>query len=229
MRSTPVVSDQTIARLGALFLISGGLLGAASHLLHPWMPPSTPQDLATYAHRSPLTHVILLIAVVLVSIGLPVLGAFLRATTGVATLVAIPLLFVGLVLYDMLHCPIEFGLVPLLPSLDYGLANKLVGGIYGPPSLYFKCNIAGAPVLIIGIVLLFFGTARSTAVPRWPAYLLLAVPVLMVCAFLPLQNIVPMLAEHAFPPLIYLGLAGYGIALLSRTEFGAEGASTLRV
>jgi hypothetical protein len=116
MRSNAPVSEQTVTRLGALSLIFGGLLGAVSHLLHPWMAPSTAQDLAIYAHRSPLAHVVLLAAVLLVSIGLPVLWSALRPTTGVATFAAMPLLFAGLVLYDVLHCPIEFGLVPLLPS-----------------------------------------------------------------------------------------------------------------
>ena len=196
-------------------MISGGLLGAVSHLLHPWMPPSTAQELATYAHQSPATHVVLLFAVLLVSMGLPALWAQFRTTTGVATFAAMPLLLAGLVLYELLHCPIEFGLVPLLPSLDYGLANKLVGGIYGPPSLYFLCNIAGAPLLVAAALLLFFDTRRSAALPRWPAYLLIAVPVLMAGAFLPLPNIVPMLAEHAFPPCLYFGLAGYGISIVS--------------
>lgn len=226
MPSSAAVSDQTIARFGALSLIAGGLLGAVSHLMHPWMPPATAQALAAYAHRSPLAHVLLLFAVLLVSMGLPALWALHRATTGMATFAAMPLLFAGLVLYDVLHCPIEFGLIPLLPSLDYGVATKLVDGIYGPPSTYFLCNIAGAPLLVIAIPLFFFGTlfgtGRSRAVPRWPAYLLIVVPVLMVCAFLPLQNIVPMLAEHAFPPCLYLGFAGYGVVLLSGNEPGAS-------
>ena len=79
------------------------------------------------------------------------------------------------------------------------MANKLVGGIYGPSSLYFQCNIVGAPLLIIAILLLFFGTSRSSAVPRWPSYLLIVVPVLVLCAVLLVQDIGPILAEHAFP------------------------------
>jgi hypothetical protein len=202
-------------RCGATALIVGGVFGVVSHLMHPWMPPSTQQTLATYARTTPRAHVLLLCALLLVSLGLPSLFRRLRPTTGLLVFLSMPLLYVGLMLFEVLHCPIEIGLVPLLPSLDYPTATRLIEGIYAPPSLYFWINIAGVPLLLLGIIFLIIGSRRSRSLSRWPQLLLAAVPLLIICSFLPIKGMFPMLAEHAFPICLYLGFAAYGAALIA--------------
>ena len=193
-------------RLSAAALLAGGLLGAAVPAAHPAHGPAYYTDPMTA-----LVHLLLFVAVLLVSLGLPGLVAAQPERLRPWAAAGAALLFVGEWLLDGTHGIVDGAVLPALVQHgtggvhDAGLAQALAAGPLG------TLTGVGAPVIIAGCVTLGAVLARGGVVPRWVAVLLALCWVLV-----PVSFVVPEVRglDVALP---YVAFAAVGIALLVRS------------
>jgi hypothetical protein len=198
MKTNPTV------RLGGGLLALGGLTGAAAHLLHP-LPPDGAAHIAAYVHQTVPAHLLLMTAVLLVMLGLPSATAAQggRALAAVGHL----FLFLGVALGDLLHAPIEFGVMPAM--LRVGQSQALATGIeaaYGSGPLA-QVQGFGMPAVLVGCMLYAIATFRAGVLPRWPAVLLLLFPVFGIAGMAGLAFVPPAM------PTLYAALGAYGLVV----------------
>lgn len=173
-------------RLSGLSLALGGLFGSAAHILHP-VTPSDPGALLHYAHVSEPAHLLLFLGVILVLLGLPGLLARQSPRAGLTGLAGFLFLFFGLLFADMLHCILEFSILPVLArSVPYATFS-IVEATYSATPLALLQNI-GQLLVFLGIPLMAYSIYRARVFPLWTAVPLLLSLVLLVSSYLPLLS-----------------------------------------
>ena len=209
--------SRLVARLPGALLVIGGALGAAVPVLHP------AHDAGYYVHQlTAPSHLLLLIAVLLVSLGLP--GLVARHPDGVRPLATLGAagVFVGEWLLDGTHGIVDGAVMPALahgahaggPSA-HALAALIDAGPLG------TLTGIGVPVMIVGCLVLgvaLWRGAAVTRVPRWAA-------VLLACCWtlFPLRFVLPAVAGvDVMLPYVALGIVG---AALLRDGTRARAAS----
>jgi hypothetical protein len=189
-------------RPGALLLV-GGALGAAVPVLHP------AHDAGYYVHElTAPSHLLLLVAVLLVSLGLP--GLVARQPDGVRPLATLGAagVFVGEWLLDGTHAIVDGAVMPALARgshaggvSPHALAARIDAGPLG------TLTGIGVPVMIVGCLVLgvaLWRGAAFTRVPRWAA-------VLLACCWtlFPLRFVLPAVAGvDVMLPYVALGVVG---------------------
>jgi hypothetical protein len=197
MRSTPV-SPATLFRLGGVSLLVGGLIGTIALTVHPDRiddPLSAPVHLALYS------------AVICSLLGLPALIARQAERSGITAVIGGVLLFFGLAFEDPLHSVLAFTVVPVI-SANPGAQSLLNSQ---PPALGILQTLA-LVAIAIGLALVVATTLRSPVPARWPAIVWLLALIALLGSF-----VVPPLRTVG-PVLLYLGLASFGVALLSEAD-----------
>ena len=198
--------SRLLARLPGALLVIGGALGAAVPVLHPAHGPGY------YVHQlTAPSHLLLLVAVLLVSLGLP--GLVARHPDGVRPLATLGAagVFVGEWLLDGTHGIVDGAVMPALARGAHGggasaasphaLAALIEAGPLG------TLTGIGVPVMIVGCVVLgvaLWRGAAVTRVPRWAA-------VLLACCWMlfPLRFVLPAVAGvDVMLPYVALGVVG---------------------
>ena len=212
--------SRLLARLPGALLVLGGALGAAVPVLHPV------HDAGYYVHRMTApSHLLLLLAVLLVSLGLP--GLVARQPDGVRPLAALGAagVFVGEWLLDGTHGIVDGAVMPALAHGSHagGASPHALAAMIDAGPLGTLTGI-GVPVMIVGCLVLggaLWRGAAATHVPRGAA-------VLLACcwALFPLRFVLPAVAGVDVM-LPYVALAVVGAALLrdgasARTPAGAH-------
>lgn len=207
------MSFQLLYRLAAIALMVGGILGLSAHLLHP-MPPGDPVQLANYAHRSAPAHLLLLIGVALVLIGLPAILLRHLRRLGPLCIMAFPLLFLGLLFAEFLHCTLEISLIPLLINSVPYAALSLVETAYSHTPLA-TLQALGQVFYFIGVPLLAIGLMRAKAFRGWAIFPLCLTTALNFASFVPGLSRV---TQGFFPVSFYASIVILGIALLADVQ-----------
>jgi hypothetical protein len=207
------------ARVSGLLLLLGGVLGAAVPLLHP------AKDADYYAHAMTApSHLLLLAAVLLVSLGLPGLVARQPDAVRPWAAAAAALVFVGEWLLDGTHGIIDGAVLPALSG--HAATARLVADPHRLGALLDAGPLGtlttlGVPVMIAGCVALgvvLWRGSSATPVPRWAALLLALCWVLV-----PLRFVLPAVAGVDVM-LPYVALGCLGVALLAERPPGAAAA-----
>ena len=213
------MSHSRPARVAGLLLLLGGVLGAAVPLLHP------AKDGAYYAHAMTApSHLLLLAAVLLVSLGLPGLVARQPEAVRPWAAAAVALVFVGEWLLDGTHGIVDGAVLPALSG--HAATASLVADPHRLAALLDAGPLGtltgvGVPVMIAGCVALgaaLWRGSTATPVPRWAA-LLLALCWILV----PLRFVLPAVAGLDVM-LPYVAFACLGAALLAERRPGAVAA-----
>jgi hypothetical protein len=201
------MNENRLTQMSGYALVLGGIIGIVTHILHP-AEPRSPEQIHMYVMHTPAAHVGVWFGVLLVLMGLPVLFARFSRSSGLLTLISLPLIFVGLALADAMHCPLEFGALPAI----YRVAPNQVGEIYMGFSAtpYGALIMIGGPLMILGMLLFVIGMWRSPEFARWPCWLVL-ISLLGMCG-----------------ALAGVPLAGLMFAVAFYAAFGAYGAMMLR-
>jgi hypothetical protein len=202
----------TAARLSGAALLAGGVLGVAVPAAHPAHGPAYYTDPMT----APV-HVLLFVAVLLVSLGLPGLVGAQPERLRPWSAAGAALVFVGEWLLDGTHGIVDGAVLPaLVQHGDVGAAHGATRGVglaealaSGPLGTLVD---VGVPVMIAGCVALGVVLARGRVVPRTVAALLGLCWVLV-----PVSFVVPAVRglDVALP---YVAFAAVGGALLVRTR-----------
>jgi hypothetical protein len=214
-------------RLAAAALVTGGLLGAAVPAAHPAHGPGYYTD-----PRTAPVHLLLFVAVLVVSLGLPGLVAAQPGRLRPWAAAGAVLLFVGEWLLDGTHGIVDGAVLPALVQHGAGphaVATAGGAGLRDAALAHGAVNHAtlaqalaagplgtlvdvGVPVIILGCVVLGVVLARGRVVPRTVAALLGLCWVLV-----PVSFVVPAVRglDVALP---YVAFAAVGGALLVRTR-----------
>ena len=195
--------SRLLARLPGALLVLGGALGAAVPVLHP----AHGADYYVHQLTAP-SHLLLLVAVLLVSLGLP--GLVARHPDRVRPLAALGAagVFVGEWLLDGTHGVVDGAVMPALAHGSHagGASPHALAALIDAGPLGTLTGI-GVPVMIVGCLVLgaaLWRGAAVTRIPRWAA-------VLMACcwALFPLRFVVPTVAGvDVMLPYVALGVIG---------------------
>lgn len=199
------------ARIAGVLLVLGGVLGAAVPLLHPM------KDASYYHH--PMTgpsHLLLLAAVLLVSLGLPGLVARQSATVRPWAAAAAALVFVGEWLLDGTHGIVDGAVLPALAGHDAtahlaGDAHRLAAVIDAGP--VGTLAGLGVPVMILGCLALGGALWRGAEGSRLRR--VAAVLVAVCWTLFPLRFVLPAVAGVDVM-LPYVAFGCLGLTLLRR-------------
>ena len=195
-----------VTRLCAVALLLGSLLSVIAHLLHPEEPHSA-EEIRRYIAHTPSAHVLLFFALALVLMGLPTLFAHASQGKNMILASALPVLYVGLCLSDLVHCPVEFGALPAIYHVVPDRAAEIYMQLSATP-FGFLIRIA-TPLVIAGVFLFLVGTWKSATLPAWPRWLLVASVLAMIAATFNISG-----AGVTFTVLLYAALGIYGLAIL---------------
>lgn len=207
MKHTAPVAE----RIAGAGLVSGGLIGVLAHAIHPDAPDSA-EALHAYVASTVRAHLLLGSAVLLVCMGLPFLCKRLGSPPGsFAGLLSYPLLFIGLMSAEFLHCPVEIALFPELERLGYGPMTTVVSHLFSGASIFQQIQSISLPFLLAGVFSMLWATRRAQ-LPRWPAVFLIGFLVFLATTFIPGLRSIP--AGHLFPINLYLAFASYGAVLV---------------
>lgn len=207
---------RAVGRIAGAVLVAGALIAVLAHTIHP-NPPTAPEELHGYVATTVRAHLLLGSSVLLVCLSLPFLCMRLSQQSGISALIAYPLLFVGLMSGEFLHCPVEIALFPELESLGPGQASRIVAPMFSGASTYARIQSISTPLIVAGVVCLLIAT-RKSSLPRWPAAFLLAFFVFLVATFLPFVHNVP--TGRLFAISLYLAFAGYGAIMITERVSG---------
>jgi len=214
-------------RIAGAVLVLGGLLGVLAHAIHP-DAPETAEALHAYVASTVRAHLLLGSAVLLVCMGLPFLCERLSPASSFTGLLSYPLLFIGLMSAEFLHCPVEIALFPELERLGYGQMTAVVRHLFGGASIFQQVQSISLPFLLVGVVGMLVA-ARRAQLPRRPAVFLIGFLAFLAATFVPALRSIP--AGHLFPINLYLAFASYGAVLVfvpqaARTESKASDHAT---
>jgi hypothetical protein len=186
-----------------------------AHILHPDDP--TLATLVQYIRISQPVHVLLFLAGMLVCLGLPAAYAIQRKQVGLVGFIGMLFLCLAILFGDMLHCVLEFSIFPVLAAQVHTEAQMntlqhIVEQTYNASVLATLQQLA-QPLLLLGLLLFSLVSIRARVFPRWPSLILLISLVLIVPTFIPtfITEWIQVLRPFA---LSYLGIAGFGFALL---------------
>ena len=209
------MSSRFIRRTSGVALLAGGVVGTIVPALHP-------AHGAGY-YLNPMTaasHLLLLCAVLLVSLGLPGLvahggGGRWTAHVGAAAT------FVGLWFLDGTHGVIDGAALPALAAADATFAAALASGHASQELLAAgplgTITSIGIPLFAVGSLLLGITLARAGRLPRLAGWAIAGAWVLAPVSFM-----IPALRGVGVA-LPYVALAGAGVALLRREPPAAVG------
>jgi hypothetical protein len=195
----------TLLRLGGLPLTAGGIIGAIVVAIHPH-ELTDPID-------GPV-HLALFYGALLVLLGWPAVLARQLGRIGTLGPLGFVLVFIGLAFDDITHSVLEFSVVPVLASdpatrpllsPDSATTAALMHGPFG------LMMVLGLPLIVLGLVAFGVATLRARTLPAWPAAMHLVSAVTLV-----LMLVVPPVGPIG-AALFYLGMAAYGVGLLSPT------------
>lgn len=197
-------------RLGGCALIIGGLGTSFAQIVHPDTPD--PAAIQPYLQTAIPVHILLYLAVLLLSVGLVALIAHFRSWIGLIGGLA---LIFGVNFEDGMHSVFEFGLLPAVfkaaPGSEFPIANAIDGD--NPMAVL---QLLAAPLIAIAAALLTIDTFRSRTLRAWPAILMLTSVVLfLISSFLPGGELIQILRV---PSWFYLALAGFGLELVRATR-----------
>ena len=199
------MSSRTLYRLSGFSLVLSGLLLLIGLILNP-------VDTGMTAVKDPLimaSYLLGFFAVLFTLLGLP--GVFLRQAerAGLLGLLGMLFTFFGVAILDGTHSVISFAVLPVLAtspvtatqlgSLDTAIQQGLLGMLV----------TIGAPMILLGLLLLGIATLRAGIFPRWVGIVLIAVVPLA-----PLSFVVPILSNAGFE-FSYFALAAAGVVLLT--------------
>jgi hypothetical protein len=193
----------TLLRLAGLPLTVGGIIGAIVVAIHPH-ELTDPID-------GPV-HLALFCGALLVLLGWPAVLARQSGRIGILGPPGFVLVFIGLAFDDITHSVLEFSVVPVLASdpstrpllsPDSATTAALMHGPFG------LMMVLGLPLIVLGLVAFGVATLRAGALPRWPAVMHLVSAVTLV-----VMLVVPPVGPVG-AALFYLGMAAYGVVLLS--------------
>jgi hypothetical protein len=112
---------RTRSRMTGASLIAGGVIAGTAHLFDS-SPPADPALLARYIQLSEPIHLLLFAGATLVLLGWFGQYALECSGTGVMRLLGFASVFFGILLGDLLHCTLEFSVLPVLAaSTPYAL------------------------------------------------------------------------------------------------------------
>jgi hypothetical protein len=207
--SSALLSADGLYRGSGAALLLGGAVGTVVHAIHP-DGPETPSALAGYIQSSQPVHLLLFLSILLILLGLPALLARQIGKVGITGLIGFVLLFLGLPLVDLWHSVIEVGMLPALVAQIPEQTLEIVAIADADP-LSATLQMAGAPLVLLGSLLLAIATIRAQMMRTWPAWILVSFVVVAVAAFFP---ILPWVLASKFPVLFYLAITGFGMTLL---------------
>jgi hypothetical protein len=195
--------------LAGLALMLGGLMATLSHLVTTGAP-ADPALLEQYARSSQPLHLLLFAGGILVLLGWIGQYALQSSVSGVTGLITFLSIFLGILLGDLLHCALEFSILPILASsVPYALP-PLVDTCYRLTPFAVLLRIGGF-LIIAGVPATVFSLLRSHILPSWSAAPFAATAALLGIA------LVPRLAL-SFGPLslaaLYISMAVLGIAVM---------------
>lgn len=204
------MNENRLIQMSGYALVLGSIIGIVTHILHP-AEPRSPEQVHMYVMHTPAAHVGVWFGVLLVLMGLPALFARFSRSTGLVTLISMPLIFMGLALADGMHCPLEFGALPAI----YRVAPNQVGEIYMgfSATAYGMLTMIGAPVMMLGMLLFVIGVWRSREFAKWPCWLLLASLLGMGAALFGVP-----VAGLLFAVLFYAAFGAYGAMMLRKSR-----------
>lgn len=202
---TPRNMMHSAVRLSGVTLLVAGLLGASVPAAHPSHGPAYYADPMT----APV-HLLLFVAVLILSLGLPGLVLAQPERQRSWTAVGVALTFAGEWLLDGTHGIVDGAILPAL--VQHGAAGVHGAGL---PQLIAAGPLGvmtdvGVPMMIAGCITLGITLGRGGVVPRWAAVLLALCWVLV-----PLSFIVPS-ARGVGVALPYVAFAAVGSTLLWR-------------
>jgi hypothetical protein len=214
-------------RLSGAILVTGGLVGAGVPVLHPVHGPAYYADPMTAT-----SHLVLLAAVALVSLGLPGLVAAQGGRVRTLAGLGVALVFVAEWLLDGVHSVVDGVVLPALaqdPTVRAMLAQGSAGGARAAgdaaahgsahaPALGVLLDAGplgtlaglGVPVMILGCLVLGAAVWRGGALPRWTGAL-----VALSWALFPLSFVAPQLQGWDVS-LPYVAFTALGGAMLAR-------------
>ena len=218
------VISRLFPRLPGALLLLAGPLSSAFPVLHP------AHGAGYYVHQlTAPSHLLLLVAVLLVSLGLPGLAA--RHPDGVRPLATLGAagVFLGEWLLDGTHGIVDGAVMPALARGAH--AGPVDASPHALAALIEAGPLAtltgiGVPIMIVGCLVLgvaLWRGAAATGVPRWVA-------VLLACCWtlFPLRFVLPAVAGvDVMLPYVALGVVGAALLRYdarARTPAGAHGA-----
>ena len=161
------MSIHTHTLLTGIALLAGGLVAAGSHLLAA-ITPATPDQLADYAAFTQSVHVALFAGGVLVLFGWFGFYGLESAQSGFPTLLAFLSVSLGIQLGDLLHCVLEFSILPVLVSLAPYVVPELKQATYGITPFAMLVR-AGRGLLLFGTPATALTIWRSGQLSAWAA------------------------------------------------------------
>jgi len=199
------MSTKTLYQLSGLSLVLNALLLLIGLILHP-------VDTGVTTVKDPLilaSYLLGFFAVLFTLLGLP--GVFLRQADRSALLGLLGMLFTffGIAILDGTHSVISFAVLPILAtspataaqlvSLDTAIQQGLLGTLV----------TVGAPMVLLGLLLLGIATLRAGIFPRWVGIVLI-----VVVPLIPFSFVVPILSNAGLD-LPYFAFAAAGFVLLT--------------
>ena len=199
------MSPKTLYQLSGFSLVLSGLLPLIALILNP-------VDTGVTMVNDPLimaSNLLGFFAVLFTLLGLP--GVFLRQAerAGLLGLLGMLFTFFGVAILDGTHSVISFAVLPVLAtspatatqlvSLDTAIQQGLLGTLV----------TIGAPMVLLGFLLLGIATLRAGIFPRWVGIVLI-----VLVPLAPLPFVVPILSNAGFE-FSYFALAAVGVVLLT--------------
>jgi len=169
--------------LAGLALILGGLTATISHLIAT-DAPADPALLQQYTRSGVSLHLLLFTGGILVLLGWFGQYALQSSASGVIGFVTFLSVFIGILLGDLLHCVLEFSILPILASsVPYALP-RLEDTCYHLTPFAVLLRI-GDLLILIGVPATSLSLLRSHILPRWSAAPFFLTSILLAMAMLP--------------------------------------------
>jgi hypothetical protein len=154
--------------LTGVALLLGGLVAAGSHLLEA-MTTVAPDRIADYVAFTQSVHLALFVGGVLILFGWSGFYGLESACTGLPTLLTFLSVFLGILLGDLLHCVLEFSILPVLISLAPYVVPEMKQAAYGLTPFAALVR-TGRSLLLIGTPGAAAAIWRSRSLSVWAAF-----------------------------------------------------------
>jgi hypothetical protein len=169
-----------LAPLGGLALILGGALSIAGGVLHPVIEHESHSIAAATQPAFPLAHLLLLIGGALLLIGLPAFYARIAPRTPILGLVGFAVCALGNAAFIVPFAFYETVIIPTLAADPMTQAIVAPGGMLSSSLAFTLFQGLGAPLYLLGMLVLGIAAVRSRAVPTWAGVLLALAPIIVM-------------------------------------------------
>lgn len=207
------MSRGMLIRLARIALILGGLTAGISHLLHIDLP-SDPAQLALYGRSSEPIHLLLFVGGIVALLGWFGQYALQSSVSGVTGLVTFLLLFLGILLGDLLHCILEFSIMPVLAS-SVPYAVPAIADAVNQLTPFASLLKLGGLLILAGVPLTAFSILRTRVLPAWSALPFAITAGFLILGLLP--RFAGSLCSQALTS-VYCSMAVLGVALIRSTR-----------